>query len=83
MEKGKSAPISELGESDITITPEKVDKLEADDYLIEKTLKAQENALEELRRKKITTARLRMQRRHNEIVRRRKQERQNKRRARK
>ena len=83
MEKEKSAPISEPGESDITITPEKVDKLEVDDYLIEKTLKAQENALEELRRKKITTARLRMQIRHNESVRRHKQERKNRREGRK
>ena len=68
---------------DIVITPQKVDKLEADEYLLEKALKAQENALQKVMRVKRLQALHAKQRQHNDIVRRRKQERQNKRRARK
>lgn len=68
---------------DILITPQKVDKLEADEYLLEKAIKAQENALQKVMRVKRLQALHAKQRQHNEVVRRRKQERQNKRRARK
>ena len=83
MEKEEKKSTNQCGEETITIQPQKVEKLEADEYLLEKALKAHENAIERMRRKKLTTMRLRKARRHNEAVRRRKTERKNKREGRK
>ena len=74
----KNAPISQSGENDeLVIQPGKVDKLEVDEYLMEKVLKAQENALEAMRRKHLAHMLAERNRKHNEAVKRRKQERQN------
>ena len=52
MEKPKNEATSQSGEnSDLVITPQKVDKLEVDEYLMGKALKAQESAVEAMRRK--------------------------------
>ena len=80
MAKAKSnANTNQSGENDIVIQPGKVDKLEADDYLLEKALKAQDNALEEMRRKHFTTMMRKRAQGHNIIKRRRKMERKNRR----
>ena len=50
MDKAKSESTSQSGENEIKIQPEKVEKLEADEYLLEKAIKAQENAWERMRR---------------------------------
>ena len=50
MDKAKSESISQSGENEIKIQPEKVEKLEADEYLLEKAIKAQENAWERMRK---------------------------------
>lgn len=74
----KNEPTSQSGEnSDLVISPQKVDKLEVDEYLLEKALKAQENALEAMRRKHLAHMLSERNRKHNEAVKRRKQERQN------
>lgn len=77
MEKPKSEPTSQSGENDLVITPQKVDKLEVDEYLVEKALKAQNNVLEAMRRKYLEHLLMEKNRKHNEAVKRRKQERQN------
>ena len=78
MVNAKNEPTNQSGEnSDLVISPQKVDKLEADEYLLEKALKAQENALEAMRRKHLAHMLAERNRRHNEAVKRRKQERQN------
>lgn len=78
MEKEKNEPISQSGENDeIVVTPQKVDKLEVDEYLMEKALRAHENAVEAMRRKQLAHILMERNRRHNEAVKRRKQERQN------
>lgn len=74
----KNEPTSQSGENnDLVISPQKVDKLEVDEYLLEKALKAQENALEAMRRKHLAHMLAERNRKHNEAVKRRKQERQN------
>lgn len=74
----KNAPISQSGKNDeLVIQPGKVDKLEVDEYLMEKVLKAHENALEAMRRKHLAHMLAERNRKHNEAVKRRKQERQN------
>ena len=84
MEKEKNESISQSGENnDLVIQPGKVDKLEVDEYLMEKALRAQENAVEGMRRKHLAHMLAERNRKHNEAVKRRKQERQNKRKARK
>ena len=51
MVNAKNTPISQSGENEETAyTPEKVEKLEADEYLLEKAIKAQDNAWERMRR---------------------------------
>ena len=82
MDKENSVSISQSGESN-TYTPQKVEKLEADEYLIEKAIKAQENALERMRRQKLTAMRLHRAEEHNKTVRKRKAERKNRREGRK
>ena len=78
MVNAKNEPTSQSGEnSDLVISPQKVDKLEVDEYLLEKALKAQENALEAMRRKHLAHMLAERNRKHNEAVKRRKQERQN------
>ena len=78
MDNEKNAPINQSGENDeLVIQPGKVDKLEVDEYLMEKVLKAQENAVEAMRRKHLAHMLAERNRKHNEAVKRRKQERQN------
>ena len=50
MANEKNASIAQSGENEIKIKPEKVENLEADEYLLEKAIKAQENAWERMRR---------------------------------
>ena len=50
MDKAKNESTSQSGENEIKIQPEKVEKLEADEYLLEKAIKAQENAWERMRK---------------------------------
>lgn len=84
MDNEKNAPISQSGENDeLVIQPGKVDKLEVDEYLMEKVLKAQENAVEAMRRKHLAHMLAERNRKHNEAVKRRKQERQNRKEGRK
>lgn len=79
MEKEKNEPISQSGENDeVVVTPQKVDKLEVDEYLMEKALRAHESAIEAMRRKRLAHMLMERNRRHNEAVKRRKQERKNK-----
>lgn len=74
----KNEPTSQSGENEeVAYTPEKVEKLEVDEYLLEKALRAQENALEAMRRKHLAHMLAERNRKHNEAVKRRKQERQN------
>ena len=78
MVNAKNEPTSQSGEnSDLVISPQKVDELEVDEYLLEKALRAQENALEAMRRKQLAHMLAERNRKHNEAVKRRKQERQN------
>lgn len=80
----KNAPISQSGKNDeLVIQPGKVDKLEVDEYLMEKVLKAHENALEAMRRKHLAHMLAERNRKHNEAVKRRKTERKNKQEGRK
>lgn len=81
VEKKSTAQSGENEE--IVINPKKVDKLEADEYLLEKALKAQENAWEEMRRKHWAHVLMEKNRKRNKAVRRRKTERQNRRGGRK
>ncbi len=84
MVNAKNEPTSQSGEnSDLVISPQKVDKLEVDEYLLEKALRAQENALEAMRRKHLAHMLAERNRKHNEAVKRRKQERQNRKEGRK
>jgi len=84
MEKEKNESISQSGENnEIVVTPQKVDKLEVDEYLLEKALRAQENALEAMRRKHLAHMLAERNRKHNEAVKRRKTERKNKQEGRK
>lgn len=50
MDKAEKKSTSQSGENEIKIQPEKVKNLEADEYLLEKAIKAQENAWERMRR---------------------------------
>lgn len=51
MVNAKKEPTSQSGENEeVAYTPEKVENLEADEYLLEKAIKAQENAWERMRR---------------------------------
>ena len=69
---------AQSGENEeIVINPKKVDKLEADEYLLEKALKAQESAWEEMRRKHWAHVLMEKNRKRNKTVRKRKTERQN------
>lgn len=78
MVKEKSESINQSGANEeVAYTPEKVEKLEADEYLLEKALRAQENAIERMRRKHMAHMLAERNRKHNEAVKRRKQERQN------
>lgn len=78
MVKEKDASTNQSGANkEFAYTPEKVEKLEVDEYLLEKALKAQENALEAMRRKHLAHMLAERNRKHNEAVKRRKQERQN------
>ena len=84
MANEKNTSIAQSGENEeIVIAPQKVDKLEADEYLLEKALKAQESAWEEMRRKHWEHVLMEKNRKHNKTVRRRKTERQNRRGGRK
>lgn len=84
MVNAKNEPTSQSGEnSDLVISPQKVDKLEVDEYLLEKALRAQENALEAMRRKHLAHMLAERNRKHNEAVKRRKTERKNKQEGRK
>ena len=72
-----------MTDEEIVMQPQKVENLEADEYLLAKAIKAQENAIERVTRVKIQQLQDARRREHNAIVKKRKQERQNKRRARK
>ena len=78
MVNAKNMSTAQSGENEeIVIAPKKVEKLEADEYLLEKALKAQESAWEEMRRKHWAHVLMEKNRKHNKNVRRRKTERQN------
>lgn len=77
MDKAKKKCTNQSGENSITIKPQPVENLEADEYLLEKALKAQENALQKVMRVKRLQAIQAKQRQHNKIVAKRKQERRN------
>lgn len=84
MANEKNASTAQSGENeDLVITPKKVENLEADEYLLEKALKAQQNAWEEMRRKHWAHVLMEKNRKRNKAVRRRKTERQNRRGGRK
>lgn len=72
-----------MTDEEIVVQPQKVENLEADEYLLSKAIKAQENAIEKVKRAKIRQLQDARRREHNAIVKKRKQERQNKRKARK
>lgn len=72
-----------MTDEEIVVQPQKVENLEADEYLLAKAIKAQENAIERVKRVKIQQLQDARRREHNAIVKKRKQERQNKRKARK
>lgn len=71
-----------MTDEEIVVQPQKVENLEADEYLLAKAIKAQENAIEKVKRVKIRQLQDARRREHNAIVKKRKQERQNKRKAR-
>ena len=78
MANEKSKSINQSGENeDLVITPQKVENLEADDYLLEKALKAQDNAWERMRKQHWMHVLQEKNTKHNKAVKRRKQERQN------
>ena len=84
MASEKNTSTAQSGENEeITINPQKVEKLEVDEYLLEKALKAQDNAWEEMRRKHWAHVLMEKNRKRNKAVRRRKTERQNRREGRK
>lgn len=71
--------IVKSGENEISIQPQKVEKLEADEYLLEKAIKAQENAIEKMRRQHLMHLAQERNHQHNKIRRKRKITRQNRR----
>lgn len=78
MVNAKNEPTSQSGENEeVAYTPEKVEKLEADEYLLEKALKAQENAFERMRKQHLMRLAQERATRHNELRKTRKKERQN------
>ena len=77
MANEKNASTAQSGENEIKIKPEKVEKLEADEYLLEKALKAQENAFERMRKQHLMRLAQERATRHNELRKTRKKERQN------
>ena len=84
MVNAKNMSTAQSGENEeIVVAPKKVEKLEADEYLLEKALKAQESAWEEMRRKHWAHVLMEKNRKHNKTVRRRKTERQNRKEGRK
>lgn len=83
MDKAEKKSTSQSGENEIKIKPEKVQNLEADEYLIEKALKAQENAWERMRREHWMRMAQERATKLNKIRRKRKTERQNRRGGRK
>lgn len=81
--KEKKKSITKCGENDLVINPQKVEKLEADPYLLEKALKAQEASFQRKLDLEIKHRREALNHKKNIIKALRKQERQNKRKARK
>lgn len=78
MVNAKNEPTNQSGENEeVAYTPEKVEKLEADEYLLEKALKAQENAIERMRKQHLMRLAQERATRHNELRKTRKKERQN------
>lgn len=78
MVNAKNVSTKESGENEeVAYTPEKVEKLEVDEYLLEKALKAQENAWEKMRRQHLMRLAQERATRHNELRKTRKKERQN------
>ena len=77
MANEKNASIAQSGENEIKIKPEKVEKLEADEYLLEKALKAQENAWERMRKQHLMRLAQERATKLNKIRRKRKISRQN------
>lgn len=77
MVNAKKKSTTECGENNIEIKPEKVEKLEADPYLLEKALKAQESAFERQRTLFWKHQLEEKNHKHNLIRRKRKAERQN------
>ena len=81
--KEKKKSITKCGENDLVINPQKVEKLEADPYLLEKALKVQEASFQRKLELEMKRRREEMNHKKNIIKRLRKQERQNKRKGRK
>lgn len=81
--KEKKKSIIECGENSIEVKPQKVEKLEADPYLLEKALKVQEASFQRKLELEMKRRREEMNHKKNIIKRLRKQERQNKRKGRK
>ena len=78
MVNAKNELTSQSGENEeVAYTPEKVEKLEADEYLLEKALKAQENAFERMRKQHLMRLAQERATSHNELRKTRKKERQN------
>lgn len=74
----KKKSTAQSGENEETAyTPEKVEKLEADEYLLEKALKAQENAWERMRKQHLMRLAQERATKLNKIRRKRKISRQN------
>lgn len=73
----KNTSTAQSGENEIKIQPEKVENLEADEYLLEKAIKAHENALERMRREHLMRLAQERATRHNSLRKTRKKERQN------
>ena len=83
MVNAKKKSTIECGENSIEVKPEKVEKLEADPYLLEKALKVQEASFQRKLELEMKHRREEMNHKKNIIKRLRKQERQNKRKGRK
>ena len=81
--KEKKKSITKCGENDLVINPQKVKKLEADPYLLEKALKVQEASFQRKLDLEIKHRREALNHKKNIIKALRKQERQNKRKGRK
>lgn len=81
--KENKKSIIECGENDIVINPKKVEKLEADPYLLEKALKVQEASFQRKLELEMKRRREAMNHKKNIVKALRKQERQNKRKGRK